>query len=403
MKYFSKLRLVMAMAVFTLAIAMTGITSEAKVISKKAPTEKSVSYIGSTFSTGSCQSLKINKKAASKLKKKVKTLTTSKSASSFSYRTKSYFSTSSAYATYSDYTNATTNATKYVSTASYELRFLKTGTYTISYVTYEKQSLSAKSDKYDSKTKTYYYKIWDNNNGQALSSELFARKTLSGSTYYEGVTSHTIYASGSEGLVQASVSKDVNGTSRLFYQPQNVIKTTHTCQVKVLKTSNVISSVQLGTRKVTVSDKLAAYSSTSSSTTTSRFLSGNSGKLTVKLANSNYSITSIIVLTYNSKGEPVYTKVSNKKKINYGLYKAGYSYKSSYSNLQYSYSSMYKPTTIYIGYKNKFTGAYSKFDIVTDSSGAQQIKTTYRNAGDTKDQNITGFAGSYQSYTFYKN
>ena len=183
-----------------------------------------------------------------------------------------------------------------------------------------------------------------------------------------------------------------------------MIKTTYVEPYKVLKTSKAISSVQLGKAKVTRSDSKGAYSSSSSSSRS--FLTGSKGKLTVKTADKNYSITSIIVETYDKDGKPVYTKVGNKKTVNFGLNKRSGQYSSPYSNYSENYTSLYKPTTVYVSYKNKYTGAFYRVNSVTkDAYGNNVFSVTYRNAGDTKDSTYTTYSlpDSYtSSYTFFK-
>lgn len=236
--------------------------------------------------------------------------------------------------------------------------------------------------------------------------------TLSKDTYYQGVSSKKIYsdtsaADGWGSCVAATIKTGVDKKQYVYCQPRNVIKTTYSRQYKVLKTSKVISSVQLGKTKLTRADSNSAYSSSSSSSRA--FLSGSSGKLTVKTADKNYSITSILVLTYDKEGKPVYTIVNNKKKINYGVNKSRRSNTSKSPYYAYSSNSvsLYKPTTVYVFYKNKFTGSFSRVNSISkDKSGNTVFSMTYRNAGDTKDITCTEsslyFYYNRDSYTFYK-
>jgi hypothetical protein len=67
---------------------------------------------------------------------------------------------------------------------------------------------------------------------------------------------------------------------------------------------------------------------------------------------------------------------------------------------------MYKPTIIHIGYTDKHTGAYSKYEVVTED-GVQYIKSTYKYAGsDYKEETYTSSSYFYgpceEEYTFYK-
>lgn len=401
-RFLKQWKSIVIMAVLTIAIAAPGFVSEAKTINKKVVLDKTISYVGKEVYVSNGAGIKINNKSTSKYKKKIKTSKTDSNPMGFSYYTKACFTDYDAYDTYDDYSSARYDEKKYIAENDYTLRFLKAGTYTVSYVKYEKESLKMESDsekKVNGKW-VYYYKLKDHDG--KLSSELFEKKEINGETYYQGVSSKKIYASIDGGYAEAAIKVGADKKQHVYCNPRNVIKTTYSRQYKVLKTSRIISSVQLGKTKLTKSDSCGAYSSSSSSQRA--FLSGNSGKLTVKAADSNYSITSIVVLTYDKEGKPVYTKVNNKKKINFGLNKSKDSYTSKYSS--YSKTSLYKETTVYVCYKNKFTGAFSKVNSITKNKyGNYEISVTYRNAGDTKDTTIVrSYMPSYNinSYTFYK-
>lgn len=407
-RYISKCKRSVILAVLAAAMIIPGMVSEAKTINKKVTENKVVCTLGYERTLNNVAGLKINNKSANKYKKKIKTIVTDTHPSGFYYQTKAYFKDSDAYVQYDDYTNATENARKYVAYNDYTLRFLKTGTYTISWVEYEKEDLDmlySTSKTVNGKTVSYY-KLKDNDGKQ--STELYEKKTTNGGdTYYQGVSSKKIYAetySDGWSYVAATIKTGADKKQYVYCQPRNVIKTTYSKQYKVLKTSKVISSVQLGKTKLTRADSKSAYSSSSSSKRA--FLSGSSGKLTVKAADKNYSITSIVVLTYDKEGKPVYTKVSNKKKINYGVNKSMSSYKSSFSTYSYNSVSLYKPTTVYVCYKNKFTGAFCRVNSISKNKyGNSEFSVTYWNAGDTKDTTVTKTSmpsDCTTSYTFYK-
>ncbi len=407
-RYISKCKRSVILAVLAAAMIIPGMVSEAKTINKKVTENKVVCTLGYERTLNNVAGLKINNKSANKYKKKIKTIVTDTHPSGFYYQTKAYFKDSDAYVQYDDYTNATENARKYVAYNDYSIRFLKTGTYTISWVEYEKEDLDmlySTSKTVNGKTVSYY-KLKDNDGKQ--STELYEKKTTNGGdTYYQGVSSKKIYAetySDGWSCVAATIKTGADKKQYVYCQPRNVIKTTYSKQYKVLKTSKVISSVQLGKTKLTRADSKSAYSSSSSSKRA--FLSGSSGKLTVKAADKNYSITSIVVLTYDKEGKPVYTKVSNKKKINYGVNKSMSSYKSPYTTYSYNNVSLYKPTTVYVCYKNKFTGAFCRVNSISKNKyGNSEFSVTYRNAGDTKDTTVTKTSmpsDCTTSYTFYK-
>jgi len=395
------------MAVLTVVLAASGFVSEAKTINKKEVLDKEISYVGNEIDFNNITSVKINNKKTSKYKKKVKASKTDSDPTGFQYYTKAYFKDSDAYNSWDEYYDAKGEAYKYVGTSDYTLRFLKAGTYTISYVKYSKEDLEMEfeTSKYVNGKTINYYKLQDDDG--KLGSELFEKKEVNGETYYQGVSSKKIYAEDTrdwDGVVAASIRTGVDKQQHVYCQPRNVVKTTYSRQYKVLKTSKIISSVQLGKTKLSRADSKGAYGSSSSSRRS--FLSGNSGKLTVKAADKNYSITSIVVRTYDKEGKAVYTKVGNKKKINYGLFKYKDSYSSKYSNYSYNSTSLYKTTTVYVFYKNKFTGAFTRVNSISkNKDGDNVFSVTSRKAGDNKDTTDTYSylpSGNYVSYTFYK-
>ena len=194
-KYISKFKLSVMLAALAAAMVIPGMVSEAKTINKKVTENKVVCTLGYEATLYDVAGLKINNKSAKKYKKKIKTVVTDTNPSGFYYQTKAYFKDSDAYVQYDDYTNATENARKYVAYNDYTIRFLKTGTYTISWVEYEKEDLDmlySTSKTVNGKTVSYY-KLKDNDGKQ--STELYEKKTTNGGdTYYQGVSSKKIYA-----------------------------------------------------------------------------------------------------------------------------------------------------------------------------------------------------------------
>lgn len=396
MRMLSKYKSWLMMAVLAFAVVASGITAEAKIISKKGETYKEGIYRVGAEVSFSGSGFKINGKSLSKMKKKVKSVKTSNYSSYTTYHTKAYFDNIDAYSQYDDYRNAYTYGTKSIGRSTYQFRFLKAGTYKISYASYSSESLSmVKSGS--------SYKLKDNDG--KLSSELYERKYLEDDGYYYQSGSK-IYASGKEGLVAASIKKGADGKNHLYYQPRNLIKTTNTYEYKVLKSTTAVSSVQLGKAKLSYKDTRGSYSTT---TTSSRkqFLSGSKGKVTAKTGDKNYSVTNILVLTLDKDGNLLAQVVGNKKNVVYGTGKGDYTITSANGSVT-KYSPMYKPTMVYVGYKNKYTGAFTKFDLVKvqeDGQTVTRIKSTYRYEGDTKDREYIGTSpeGSCVSdFLFYK-
>jgi hypothetical protein len=426
MKFTAKCKMVLSVMVMAFTLLLSNSIAEASTITKKETEVKNTAEIGDTISVSDCKNLKINGKKVSKLKKKIKTVQTSNSPAAFSYTTGSYFNSSSAYATENEYSNAKANNTKYIAYGSYNLKFLKAGTYKVTYDRYSTQNLSMNSVEWDSVNYRYYYQLIVDYDYEHASSERYTRETYAPNgdyvgTYYKSTTTGKIYASTSyydyddddgyyytSGLVSAVLAKGADGKFHIKYNSPNVIKTTYKRTYKVMATETPVASVTLGKSKQTTKRTSTGYKTTVKSTK-KRFLSGNSGKLTVKMSSKNYKLNSIVVETYDKDGNVKYTSVKNKAKIAYGLYKNTSSYQSKYSSYSYSNSSMYKPTIIHIGYTDKFTGEYSKYTVETtneDGVAVQRIKTTYKEYDDgvlSKEQTSTDYYGPcHKSYTFYK-
>lgn len=187
-----------------------------------------------------------------------------------------------------------------------------------------------------------------------------------------------------------------------------VTKSHYTYKFKIENSSNAIKSVKLGKKaQITTSESRSNFKSTTKSTRNS-FLTGNSGKLSIK-TNKGYSITSIIVVTYDREGNSVMTQVNNNKTVVFGQYLKNNSYTSVW-NPAYKYisKSMYKPTEIYVGYKDNFTGSYTKYYIdgnrvVSEYTSGKEntVNTRYATIGD-KDGYMPYGGSCYKKYIFYK-
>lgn len=331
MKILIKTKAWILMTAFALALVFTGNVAAAKTVKS---TEKQIYHVGSTKSVSGAD-IKINKKSLSKMKKKVKAVKTGSDSKAFSYHVK-------------DYTEETEkNALAYKKYTSYELTFLKAGTYTITVTTYGK----------DYGSSSYVNDEW-------------------------------------------------------VYSKDELVKYVTTYKIKVLKTDEIVASVQLGKAKIsnkTTWEKTGGYSSISTRKT---FLSGSKGKLTVKMADKNYKIQSIIIATYDKKGNKIYKAVKNKKSVTFGKYKRKHTYSYSYEDggKYYEYSTqLFKPTEVYISYKNMFTGEYTKWTVKKDKKGKATIVHVKNKDSDgdsyTYDTEPSEFYGDgicTSSYTFYK-
>lgn len=308
------------------AVAFSGISVDAATITKK-PTvnSKQTVAIGDTTYVNTVSNFKINGKSYKKYKKKIKVVQT--------YNDPSYWTNEGTKTNYIDnefisdtekYKQSQEND-KYISAQSYDIKFLKAGTYTISYDEYSEG---------DSKTV-------DN---------------------ADNVSSTT--------------------TSEL-------IKTTYKFTYKVVPTTNPLKVFALGKTKYTYTTKNSGNKVNTKTVIKNKFLKGNSGKLSMKASSKNYAVTSAFVVSYDAQGKVVVTASGNGKKVNYGkykkqgqsvyaktkvdangnvIYKKDAAGKDTY-DVDYDvvttgkYASKYKPTTVYYGYRDKFTGASVTFSV----------------------------------------
>lgn len=403
MKYFSKAKCMFGLALFVFILAVTGMPAEAKTVTKKNEATKKVYSVGEKIYVTGVTGLKINGKSYTKSKKKIQTVTTYTDPDGFKYRTGSYFYDRDAYKTYAQYKNAIygEKTLKFVASNGYNLTFLKKGTYTISWLAYSMEDVDKYGSGRDSNGNAYLLFAV---NGEKSTERFYLFETGSKENYYKSKSGKIYAYSVHEGkYVEASLKKDYKGVERVYYSRRNVVKTEYKQKIKVLGTDRVVSSVTLGKSKISGAERSADKSA--GRHISKKFLSGSRGKLTVKMADKNYGIKSIIVETYDKDGKPVYTKVSNKNNITYGVNNYNPAYNPGHPGYSYEYGNLYKPTTVYVSYNNKYTGAYTKWDIVKDADGEYQIVSTYRYDDDKEDRKVTSWSprGScYQSYTFYK-
>lgn len=324
-----KHKVCVAVTAFALGVTVLAGTDADAATIKTEPqtTSKQTVEVGDTFSKSGITNLKINGKKYSKYKKKIKTVQTSydptyiKNKSNVTKYVDSEFVADS-----EDYNQQKDENYKYISAGSYQFTFLKTGTYKISYDVYE----------------TGDSKITPNPDG------------VSSTTTYE------------------------------------LIKTHHVDTYKVVTTTNPIKSFTLGKNKITNTYKSSGTKYNCKTVTKYRYLKGKSGKLTIK-TNSNYKITSAFVVTYNENGEVIVTPSGNGKTVTYGTGKqtskiekeqyvldengnctyvkdaAGQDTDERVSQMitTATSTSKYKPTTIYYGYKDSFTGSYTNYAVGT--------------------------------------
>lgn len=424
MKNLMKYKVMLASLVMALLVLVTGSTVEAKTVNRKVTDDyKTIYYVGETYSISGAN-FKINGKKISKFKKKVKANLTDWDEYDHTYQKSKFYEYGSAY----KQGTSINDGKKWVARDTYEFTFLKAGTYKISTVDYANTygghnyyRLSFSRSERVNGTRVYYYKlqqITENSNGgleyKDVSTEEYVEKELvraydgytSSEVYYQGTTSNKIYVNTDDyGVCPAVIKKGADGQQYLYIEPI-VVKTTTIKTFKVLKTSRVVASVQLGKSKIAGKTTSNGTSSTSTSTS-KKFLSGKSGKLTVKMADKNYSLQNIVVLTYDKDGKPEYKLVKNKKKITYGANKSLSYSQNTDGSYNYKSTSLFKPTVVCVFYKNKYTGGYCKINkIYKDAYGNNRFDYTYYYQGAEKASVVTGayyLPDNYcYTYTFYK-
>ena len=344
MGIFKKLQQAFLTTVVTVAlgaVAFSGISADAATITKK-PTvnSKETVAIGTQTSVNCVSNFKINGKAYKKYKKKIKVVQTHNSPKYWTNKgTKTNYIDDEFISDTEKYAQSQDND-KYISAQSYNITFLKAGTYTLSYDEYSTG---------ESKT----------------------------------------------------VQNEDNVSSTTTYE---LIKTTYKETYKVVPTTNELKVFALGKTKFTYTTKNKGNKVNTKEVIKNKFLRGNSGKLSMKASSKNYAITSAFVVTYDAQGKVVVTASGNGKKVNYGkyksqgktvyaktkvdangdtVYKKDASGKDTYEKdydlvTTRQYASKYKPTTVYYGYKDKFTG-----DSVTYSVSN---KTVYVKEKDDKNE-----------------
>ncbi len=195
---------------------------------------------------------------------------------------------------------------------------------------------------------------------------------------------------------------DVEGKDYRSYDV-TVTKTLHIKKYKVVKDTNILKSISLGSAKVTNKKTGTLAGKSTSVAVRNQYLKGNGGKLKVVL-NNTYKITSIVVMTYDKDGDPVYTQVKNKGRVTYGQYIRDNSYTST-NDSKYNRTDvcMLKVTVVYIGYQNKLTGEYTKYTVKKRDYGDTYVENEYKYYGNDRVYTGTGLGGNCKlSYTFYK-
>ena len=372
----NKLKLFVVGLIVAVAVAVTGVDVSAATITDDIEIVP-VGYETSFYAP----SLKINKKAPKKLKKKVKVIQYSKGTQSSMYRTRAYFNTKSAYETENDYKkdNGVTALKYYPAKSGYDVIFKKAGTYKISYTDYFDDD---NNNYYGSEYRTGY----DDNNNYVIKKynqstqeydvlskivEVESRYTdwytgnevteytVNGKTYKRAVEDYyaaengSYYASDDSHIVPVKLENGADGKLHVKYSPYKTPSYTHVKQYKVVASTNILKSVKLG--KSTYSSYTTGKEGGSATTTKKgKLLTGKSGKVTVTMG-PNYKLTSILAKTYDENGDAIYKLVKNKGTVTYGQNYETNDKSEEGATYKYFNRSFYKETQIYAFYQNKTT------------------------------------------------
>lgn len=143
----------------------------------------------------------------------------------------------------------------------------------------------------------------------------------------------------------------------------------YTVQVQAVNSTAVIKKAVFGKQTVYSNSASIKKGVKKNSSKSSYKVKGKSGKFKVT-ANSQYKITGIIVVSVNKKGQYVYKKFKNGKKLTLSQ---NYDYTSTSASSGTSYHSFKKYTNIYVSYKDKFLGDTVTYSI-SKSRGIKEIK-----------------------------
>ena len=298
-------KLIVAFIIFALSFSYLNVPSYAAETIEE---DTETCYVGDCIRVFSSE-LKINEKKYKKLKKKVKVINYGSSSDIMSYRKKDYFKSISAYKNENEYDAENgESAYKYLPKRyNYELLFKKAGTYTITEVDYEQDSYRIDYNsvtkknvilKYNLKAEEYeelttYVEVPARSDSKpndkvykATDGKLYNRAD---DTYYVGANG-VIY--GRWPIVPVKVLKGADGEFYLRYSANFPKKVYHRKKVIVKKYDGVVKSIKLGKASKVFSKKYK-YDGYTSKTTEGKFLTGNSGKLTVTMADKKYNLAGL--------------------------------------------------------------------------------------------------------------
>lgn len=148
----------------------------------------------------------------------------------------------------------------------------------------------------------------------------------------------------------------------------------YTVQVQAVNSEGVIKKAVFGKQTVKSDSGSIKKGVKKNSSKSAYKVKGKSGKLKIT-ANSQYKITGIVVVSVNKKGQYVYKKFKNGKKLTLSQ-----NYEATGTDAYWgrTYHDLKKYTYIYVSYKDKFFG-HTRTYSVSKARGRNEIKSVYKN------------------------
>lgn len=156
---------------------------------------------------------------------------------------------------------------------------------------------------------------------------------------------------------------------------QNQKRGHYTVQVQAVNSDAVIKKAVFGKQTIRLNSATIKKGVKKTSWKSVNKVSGKSGKLKIT-PNSQYKITGIITVSVNKKGQYVYKKFKNGKKLTLSQ-----NYESVSASAYYGtrYHSFKKKTYVYVSYKDKFFGNSVTYS-VTKARGIKEVKRVEKDA-----------------------
>jgi len=156
---------------------------------------------------------------------------------------------------------------------------------------------------------------------------------------------------------------------------QNQKRGHYTVQVQAVNSDAVIKKAVFGKQTIRLNSATIKKGVKKTSWKSVSKVSGKSGKLKIT-PNSQYKITGIITVTVNKKGQYVYKKFKNGKKLTLSQNYDSTSTSAYYGRKSHTFK---KKTYICVSYKDKFLGNSVTYS-VTKARGIKEVKCVKKNA-----------------------